>query len=218
SKCSTSASGSKPSGNTKNNRISQPSSSNKINKVEDQPGNVKTRKNKKNHVNKVKCDDVKDSVNDVTSGCLCAICGKCMIAETHHACVHLVMTKMNECKNTKSVKKHKNQNVWKPMGNIFTDFGNKWKPTGQTFTIVGNSCSLTRFTSTNIVPPKKTPSHSVQIQKPEIKVHNKKPKNVNNVGSSKMAKIVDLRMLTTRNPIIFEDPLQQIFHHLFLLS
>nr|GEW98414.1 copia protein [Tanacetum cinerariifolium] len=32
-KCSTSASGSKPSGNTKNNRISQPSSSNKINKV-----------------------------------------------------------------------------------------------------------------------------------------------------------------------------------------
>nr|GEU47968.1 hypothetical protein [Tanacetum cinerariifolium] len=94
-KCSTSASGSKPSGNTKNNRISQPSSSNKINKVEDQPRSVKTRKNKKNHVNKVKCNDhvmqfmsnansvsvsiknapVKDSVNDVTSGFLCAICG-----------------------------------------------------------------------------------------------------------------------------------------------
>nr|GEW39999.1 hypothetical protein [Tanacetum cinerariifolium] len=44
-KCSTSASGSKPSGNTKNNRISQPSSSNKINKLEDQPRSVKTRKN-----------------------------------------------------------------------------------------------------------------------------------------------------------------------------
>nr|GEY24556.1 hypothetical protein [Tanacetum cinerariifolium] len=84
-KCSTSASGSKPSGNTKNNRISQPSSSNKINKVEDQPRSVKTRKNNKNHVKKVKCDDhvmqsssnansvfvsinnapVKNSVNDV---------------------------------------------------------------------------------------------------------------------------------------------------------
>nr|GFA42158.1 hypothetical protein [Tanacetum cinerariifolium] len=104
-KCSTSASGSKPSGNTKNNRISQPSSSNTINKVEDQPRSVKTRKNNKNHVKKVKCHDhvmqsmsnansvfvsinnapVKNSVNDVKSGCLCAICGKCKIAETHHA-------------------------------------------------------------------------------------------------------------------------------------
>ncbi|GJT10182.1 retrovirus-related pol polyprotein from transposon TNT 1-94 [Tanacetum coccineum] len=102
-KCSTSASGSKPSGNTKNNRISQPSSSNKINKVEDQPRSVKSRKNKKNRVNKAKCNDnvmqsmsnansisvsisnapVKNSVNDVKSGCLCAIYGKCMIAETH---------------------------------------------------------------------------------------------------------------------------------------
>nr|GEX89819.1 retrovirus-related Pol polyprotein from transposon TNT 1-94 [Tanacetum cinerariifolium] len=136
-KCSTSVSGSKPSGNTKNNRISQPSSSNKINKVEDQPRSVKTRKNKKNRVNTVKCNDhvtqsmsnvnsvsvsiknahVKDSMNDVTSGCLCAICGKCMIAETHHACVHLVVTKMNESQKPKSVKKHKNQNVWKPTGN-----------------------------------------------------------------------------------------------------
>nr|GEU81385.1 hypothetical protein [Tanacetum cinerariifolium] len=42
----------KPSGNTKNNRISQPSSSNKINKVEDQPRSVKTRKNNKNRVKK----------------------------------------------------------------------------------------------------------------------------------------------------------------------
>nr|GEV49642.1 retrotransposon protein, putative, unclassified [Tanacetum cinerariifolium] len=93
-KCSTSASRSKHSGNTKNNRISQPSSSNKINKVEDQPTSVKTSKNKKNHVNKVKCNDhvmqsmsnanfvsvsiknapVKDSVNDITSSCLCTIC------------------------------------------------------------------------------------------------------------------------------------------------
>nr|GEU83458.1 retrovirus-related Pol polyprotein from transposon TNT 1-94 [Tanacetum cinerariifolium] len=93
-KCSTSASGSKHLGNTKNNRISQPLSSNKINKAKDKPRSVKTRKNKKNHVNKVKCDDhvmqsmsnanfvsisinnapIKNSVNDVKSGCLCAIC------------------------------------------------------------------------------------------------------------------------------------------------
>ncbi|GKB56481.1 hypothetical protein Tco_0912667 [Tanacetum coccineum] len=45
-KCSTSASGSKPSGNTKTNRIPQSSSSNKINKVKDQSRSVKSRKNK----------------------------------------------------------------------------------------------------------------------------------------------------------------------------
>nr|GEV19200.1 integrase, catalytic region, zinc finger, CCHC-type, peptidase aspartic, catalytic [Tanacetum cinerariifolium] len=189
-KCSTSASGSKHSGNTKNNRISQPSSSNKINKVEDQPRSVKTRKNKKNYVNKVKCNDhvmqsmsnansvtvsiknahVKVFVNDVTSGCLCAIFGKCMIVETHHVCVHLVVTKMNESQKSKSVKKHKNQNVWKPTGSVFTDVGYKWKPTGRTFTIV------------------------------DIKVYSRKPKNVNDAGSSKMAKIVESKNANHSEP------------------
>nr|GEX19758.1 hypothetical protein [Tanacetum cinerariifolium] len=167
-KCSTSASGSKPSGNTKNNRISQPSSSNKINKVEDQPRSVKIRKNNKNRVKKVKCDDhvmqsssnansvsvsitnapVKNSVNDVKSGCLCAICGKCMIAKTHHECVQLVVTKMNESKKSKSAKKHKKQNVWKPTGHVFSKVGLKWKPTepnhtwGSIATAIPSSSSL----------------------------------------------------------------------------
>ncbi|GJS95496.1 retrovirus-related pol polyprotein from transposon TNT 1-94 [Tanacetum coccineum] len=74
---------------------------------------------------------------------------------------------------------------------VFTEVGFKWKPTGRTFTIVGNSCPLTRFTSTNVVPPKQTTSHSAEIQKPEIKVYSRKPKNVKNVGSSKMAMIVE---------------------------
>nr|GEW80916.1 ribonuclease H-like domain, reverse transcriptase, RNA-dependent DNA polymerase [Tanacetum cinerariifolium] len=46
-KCSTRASGSKPSSNTKNNRISQLSCSNKTNKVEDQSRIVKSKKNKR---------------------------------------------------------------------------------------------------------------------------------------------------------------------------
>nr|GEW15477.1 retrovirus-related Pol polyprotein from transposon TNT 1-94 [Tanacetum cinerariifolium] len=162
-KCYTSAIRSKPSDNTKNNRVSQPSSSNKINKLEDQPRSVKTRKNNKNRVKKVKRDDhdmqsmsnancvyvsinnapVKNFVNDVKSGYLCVICGKCMIAETHHACVYLVVTKINESKKSKSAKKHKKQNVWKLTGHVFTEVGLKWKPTGRTFTIVGNSCPLT---------------------------------------------------------------------------
>nr|GEY60773.1 integrase, catalytic region, zinc finger, CCHC-type, peptidase aspartic, catalytic [Tanacetum cinerariifolium] len=142
---------------------------------------------------------VKDFVNDVKSRCLCAICGNCMIAKTH-ACVNLVVTKMNESQKSKSVKKHKNQNVWKPTGNVFTDVGYKWKPIGRTFTIVGKSFPLNRITSTNIVPPKKTPSHSVKIQKQEIKVYSRKPKNVKNVGSSKISKIVQSKNANHSEP------------------
>ncbi|GJZ20384.1 retrovirus-related pol polyprotein from transposon TNT 1-94 [Tanacetum coccineum] len=58
----------------------------------------------------------------------------------------------------------------------------------RTFTRVGNSCPLTRFTSTNVVSPKQTTSHSDEIQKLEIKVYSRKPKNVKNIGSSKIAK------------------------------
>ncbi|GKA56555.1 retrovirus-related pol polyprotein from transposon TNT 1-94 [Tanacetum coccineum] len=63
--------------------------------------------------------------------------------------------------------------------------------TCRTFTIVGNSYPLTSITSANIVPPKKTTSHSVETQKPELKVYSRKPKNVKNVGLSKKAKIVE---------------------------
>ncbi|GJY39896.1 retrovirus-related pol polyprotein from transposon TNT 1-94 [Tanacetum coccineum] len=93
--------------------------------------------------------------------------------------------------HAKSAKKHKKQNIWKPTGHVFTEVGLKWKPTGRTFTIVGNSCPLTRITSANVVPPKKITSHSVETQKPELKVYSRKPKNVKNVGLSKKAKIVE---------------------------
>ncbi|GJS02565.1 hypothetical protein Tco_0319073 [Tanacetum coccineum] len=157
-KCSTSVSGSKPSGNTKNNRISQPSSSHKINKVEDQPRSVKYRKNKKNRINKTECNDhvmqcmfdansvsesisnatVKNSVNDVKSACLCAICDKCMIDANHDECVNFVVSKMNVCPKSKTAMKNKRINIWKPTGKIFTKVGLKWKPTGRTFTLVDN--------------------------------------------------------------------------------
>nr|GEX17998.1 hypothetical protein [Tanacetum cinerariifolium] len=52
---------------------------------------------------------------------------------------------------------------------------------GRTFTRVGNSCPLTRITLANVVPPKKTTSHSVETQKTKLKVYSKKPKNVKNV-------------------------------------
>nr|GEW64012.1 hypothetical protein [Tanacetum cinerariifolium] len=212
----------------KNNKISQPSSSNKINKVEEQPRSIKTRKNKKNHVKKVKWDDhlmqsmsnansifvsinnapVKNSVNDVKSGCLCAICGKCMISKTHYECVHVVVSKLNLSKKSKSTKKHKTQYVWKPTGYVFTKVGLKWKPTGRTFTIVGNSYPLTRFTLTNVVPPKQPTSHSDEIQKPKIKVYSRKPKNCKNIGLSKMAKIVESKKF---NHVVIDIPSSSSF-------
>ncbi|GJS42623.1 retrovirus-related pol polyprotein from transposon TNT 1-94 [Tanacetum coccineum] len=50
------------------------------------------------------------------------------------------------------------------------------------------------------MPPKKTTSHSVEIQKPELKVYDRKPKNVKNVGSSKTAKIVESKNANHSEP------------------
>ncbi|GJU27434.1 hypothetical protein Tco_1166055 [Tanacetum coccineum] len=69
-----------------------------------------------------------------------------------------------------------------------------------TFTIVGNSCPLTRITSANVVPPKKTTSHLVETQKLELKVYSQKPKNVKNTGSSKKAKIVESKNANHSEP------------------
>ncbi|GJV88183.1 retrovirus-related pol polyprotein from transposon TNT 1-94 [Tanacetum coccineum] len=127
-KCSTSNCGSKPPGNKKNDRISQPASRNKKNKVEAQPRKV----NKMNRVIKPVCDvDVKHSLSNVNSEILCATCNKSMFDGVHDKCL-LDLVK-NGNKRTKSAKKHKKQNIWKPTGHVFTEVGFKWKPTGRTF-------------------------------------------------------------------------------------
>ncbi|GJR20846.1 retrovirus-related pol polyprotein from transposon TNT 1-94 [Tanacetum coccineum] len=134
-----------------------------------------------NRVVKPVCDvDVKQSLSNANSDILCATCNKSMFDGVHDKC--LLDLVQNGNNHAKSAKKHKKQNIWKPTGHVFTKVGFKWKPTGRTFTIVGNSCPLTRFTSTNVVPPKQTTSHSDDIQKPELKVYSRKPKNVKNIG------------------------------------
>nr|GEX05783.1 retrovirus-related Pol polyprotein from transposon TNT 1-94 [Tanacetum cinerariifolium] len=70
----------------------------------------------------------------------------------------------------------------------------------KTFTIVGDSFPLTRITSANVVPSKKTTSYSVKTQKPELKVYNKKPKNVKIVVSSRKAKIVNSKNANHSEP------------------
>ncbi|GJR03695.1 hypothetical protein Tco_0526679 [Tanacetum coccineum] len=87
-KCSNSASGSKPLGNTKNNRISQPLCSNKTNKEEDQSRSVKSRKNKKNRVVKTECNaHVMQSILNVNSKSMCAICNECLFDANHDMCL-----------------------------------------------------------------------------------------------------------------------------------
>ncbi|GKE49772.1 hypothetical protein Tco_1481030 [Tanacetum coccineum] len=194
-KCSTSNCGSKPIGNKKNDRISRTPSRNMKNKVEVQPGKV----NKKNSVVEPIHDvDVKHSLLNANSEPICATCKKSMFNGVHDMCLLDFVENVNS--RAKSTKKHKKQNIWKPTGHVFTEVGFKWKPTGRTVTIVGNSCHLTRITSANIVPPKKTTSHSVEKQKPELKVYNRKPKNVKNVGSSKKAKIVESKNANHSEP------------------
>ncbi|GJW01302.1 retrovirus-related pol polyprotein from transposon TNT 1-94 [Tanacetum coccineum] len=170
-KCSTSICGSKPPGNKKNDRISQPPSRNKKNK---------------------------HSLSNANSDIICATCNKSMFDGVHDKC--LLDLVQNGNKHSKSAKKHKKQNIWKPTGHVFTKVGFKWKPTGRIFTIVGKSCPLTRITSTNVVPPKQITPHSVEIQKPEIKVYSRKPKNVRNLGSSKVAKIVESKNVNHSEP------------------
>ncbi|GJQ96147.1 hypothetical protein Tco_0007286 [Tanacetum coccineum] len=184
-----------PTGNKRNDRISQTPSRNMNNKVEAHPRKV----NKKNCVvEPIRDVDVKHSLLKANTKPICATCKKSMFDSVHDMCLLDCVGNVNS--HAKSGKKHKKQNIWKPTGHVFTEVGLKWKPTGRTFTIIGNSFPLTRITSANIVPPKKTTSHSVETQKPELKVYRRKPKNVKNIGSSKKAKTAESKNANHSEP------------------
>ncbi|GJY10082.1 hypothetical protein Tco_0378267 [Tanacetum coccineum] len=162
-------SGSKPSGNTKNNRISQLSCSNKTNKVEDQSRSVKSKKNKKNHVDKTECNaHVMQSMLNVNSKSMCAICNKCLFDANHYKCILDYVHDVNVLFKSKS-KRNKIRKVWKPTGKVFTEIGYSWKPTRRIFTIVGNRCPLSRITSTKEVHVKDTTITPVITPSPELK-------------------------------------------------
>ncbi|GJR52336.1 retrovirus-related pol polyprotein from transposon TNT 1-94 [Tanacetum coccineum] len=127
--------------------------------------------NKKNHVNESICDvDVKHSLLNANSKPICATCKKSMFDGVHD--IHLLDFVENVNSSAESTKKHKKTKYLETYG----------------------------ITSANIVPPKKTTSHSVETQKPELKVYSRKPKNVKNVGSSKKAKIVESKNANHSEP------------------
>ncbi|GJW25767.1 retrovirus-related pol polyprotein from transposon TNT 1-94 [Tanacetum coccineum] len=83
---------------------------------------------------------------------------------------------VNVHSKSKSAKRRKKKQTWKPTSKVFTDVGYRWKPIGRTFTIVGNLCPLTRITSTKVEPLKKTTLKSVTTTNPEIKIYRRKTK------------------------------------------
>ncbi|GJX05936.1 retrovirus-related pol polyprotein from transposon TNT 1-94 [Tanacetum coccineum] len=200
-KSSTSAIRSQPTGNKKNDRISQTPSSNMKNKVEVQLRRANLSSNKKNRVKDPICDaNVKHTMLNVNSELICVKCKQCMFDANHDVCFLDFVNDVNVRSKSKSAKQSQHHNIWKPTGKVFTEVGYKWKPTGKLFTLVGNSCPLTRFTSANLVPPKETTSHSVETQKPKIKVYSRRPKQVKSVGSSKQSKIIESRIANNLEP------------------
>ncbi|GJU73982.1 hypothetical protein Tco_1265387 [Tanacetum coccineum] len=149
---STSASGSQPSGNTKNDRILQTPSSNSKNKVEAHPRNVKSSLNKRNGTVNVNGSAVVQNLKKQdNSDYVCIHRDDCMSSD--NLCVS---NSMNDVKFRAKPKKNKSKkDIWKPTGKVFTQIGYIWRPTGRTFTIIGNACPLTRITTTNEVPSRK---------------------------------------------------------------
>ncbi|GKE21481.1 retrovirus-related pol polyprotein from transposon TNT 1-94, partial [Tanacetum coccineum] len=97
---------------------------------------------------------------------------------------------MNACSKSKSVKKAKKKEEWKPTGKVFTKIGYNWRPTGRTFTLVRNVCPLTRITSTNKVPFRKPTPPKVVAQEPVVtKIYTRRPKVPKTIGSSRKPKI-----------------------------
>ncbi|GKB13100.1 retrovirus-related pol polyprotein from transposon TNT 1-94 [Tanacetum coccineum] len=187
---STSASGSQPSGNTRNDRILQTPSSNSKNKVEAHPRNVKSSLNKRNGTVKVNGSAVVQNLKKQdNSDYVCINRDDCMSFD--NLCVS---NSMNDVKFRAKPKKNKSKkDIWKPTGKVFTQIGYIWKPTGRTFTIVGNACPLTRITTTNEVPSRKPIVLESESPKPVVKlVYSRKPRKNKNTESVSKTKVVQI--------------------------
>ncbi|GJT73193.1 hypothetical protein Tco_1032479 [Tanacetum coccineum] len=75
-----------------------------------------------------------------------------MFDARHELCFLEFVSDMNASSKSKSVKKAKKKEEWKPTRKVFTKIGYNWRPTERTFTLVRNACPLTRITATNKVP------------------------------------------------------------------
>ncbi|GJU42510.1 retrovirus-related pol polyprotein from transposon TNT 1-94, partial [Tanacetum coccineum] len=98
---------------------------------------------------------------------------------------------INASSKSKSVKKVKKKEEWKPTGKVFTKNRYNWRPTGWTFTLVGNACLLTRITATNKVPLREPIPLEVTTQEFVVtKVYTRSPKVPKTYGSNSKPKII----------------------------
>ncbi|GKA70254.1 retrovirus-related pol polyprotein from transposon TNT 1-94 [Tanacetum coccineum] len=171
---STKACGSQTKSNTRNNRISQSSSSNtKKNKLEDHHRIVKSSLDKKNRVStSVYNESVKQSVLNANSELICVTYKKCTFDVVHDSCVVAFINDVSVNGKSKSVKAksgRRKKKEWKPCGKVFSSIGHRWLPTGRNFTLVGNVCLLTRITPTNVVPPRENVPSTPNTKTPSAK-------------------------------------------------
>ncbi|GJY63455.1 retrovirus-related pol polyprotein from transposon TNT 1-94 [Tanacetum coccineum] len=128
----------------------------------------------------------------------------------HELCFPEFVFDMNASSKSKSVKKAKKKEEWKPTRKVFTKIGYNWRPTGRTFTLVGNVCPLTRITSTNKVPFREPIPLKVVAQESVVtKVYTRRPKVPKTNGSNskqKIAKFV-ISNKTKQNLIHLGDPI-----------
>nr|GEU36493.1 hypothetical protein [Tanacetum cinerariifolium] len=75
-----------------------------------------------------------------------------MFDARHELCFLEFVSNMYANSKSKSVKKTKRKEEWKPIGKVFTKIGYQWRPIGRTFNLVRNACPLTRIIATNKVP------------------------------------------------------------------
>ncbi|GJS13567.1 hypothetical protein Tco_0408039 [Tanacetum coccineum] len=113
-----------------------------------------------------------------------------MFDARHELCFLNFVSDMNASSKSKSVKKAKKKEEWKPTGKVFTKIGYNRRPTGRTFTLVGNACPLTRITATNKVPLREPIPLEVVAQESVVtKVYTRRPKVPKTNGSNSKPKI-----------------------------
>ncbi|GJS18466.1 hypothetical protein Tco_0412938 [Tanacetum coccineum] len=154
---STNASGSKPRSNTKNDRILQPSSRSKKNKVEAHHRKFMSSANRNNYV--LDCNaNLKNVALSKNSDTISLSCNECLFFANHDPCVVKYLKKMQKRRVAKSTKQ-KVKSEWKPTGRFFTLIRLRWKPTGRMFNMEGKIIQ----TSPDTIVPLGNRLHTIRI-------------------------------------------------------
>ncbi|GJX03265.1 hypothetical protein Tco_0189181 [Tanacetum coccineum] len=108
----------------------------------------------------------------------------CMLA--HELCFLEFVSDMNASSKSKSAKKAKKKEEWKPTGKVFTKI-RLMETTGRDFLLYGrNACHLTRITATNKVPLRELIPLEVTAQESVVtKVYTRRPK-IGNITISRI--------------------------------